>query len=66
MWMLVNITIFGDGAVINDMVVALNAALLEMRTKYCDTKTTFIQAESPDVQDKLCDLEEIENAGEWM
>jgi len=64
LWMLVNITIFGDGAVINEMVVALNAALLEMRTKYCESDTAAPLVEEGD--DNQCDLEEIETAGEWI
>jgi len=66
LWMLVNITIFGDGAIINEMVVALNAALLEMRTKYCDSSSTVSIAVGDDDDDNKCYLEEIDTAGEWI
>jgi len=65
LWMLVNITIFGDGAIINEMVVALNAALLEMRTKYCDSSSQVSIAVTDD-DDNKCYLEEIDTAGEWI
>jgi len=65
LWMLVNITIFGDGAIMNEMVVALNAALLEMRTKYCDSSSQVSIAVTDD-DDNKCYLEEIDTAGEWI
>jgi len=65
LWMLVNITIFGDGAIMNEMVVALNAALLEMRTKYCDSSSQ-VSITVTDDDDNKCYLEEIDTAGEWI
>ena len=63
--MLVNITIFGDGVFMNEMVGALNAALLEMRPKYCDSDYAVVDRKVP-VDENKCYSEEIGTAGEWM
>ena len=61
--MLVNITIFGEAETLDNMIYAFQTALLEMRSKYCDSKTTI--PEGPE-DDNQCDLDEIETAGTWM
>jgi len=70
LWMLVNITIYSDGSSVNEMLIALNAALLEMRTKYCDADTSIIIVPGGSggvvVDENQCDLEEVQTAGEWI
>ena len=59
--MLVNTTLFGDKNLVYEMIVSLDVALLEMRSKYCKS------GPSPTVtDDDTCDLEEIDQSYEWM
>ena len=59
--MLVNTTLFGDKNLVYEMIVSLDVALLEMRSKYCKSGPT-----TPPTDDDTCDLEEIDQSYEWM
>ncbi len=63
-WMMVNITIFGDAATMQEMIAALEQALTEMRNQYCSPD----EAEPAEVksEDNECDLNEINIARDWM
>jgi hypothetical protein len=61
LWMLVNTTLFGDKNLVYEMIVSLDVALLEMRSKYCKSGTITV-----DTNDDTCDLEEIDQSYEWI
>jgi len=61
LWMLVNTTLFGDKNLVYEMIVSLDVALLEMRSKYCKSGPT-----TPPTDDDTCDLEEIDQSYEWI
>lgn len=59
MWMLVNVTIFGDDALVQEMIDALIEAKDDMRKEYCkDEETKIVDTDS-------CDLDEISIAKDW-
>ena len=62
--MMVNITIFGDGATMTEMIDALETALTEMRAQYCGPDDTPVA--EPKSDDVECDLNEINTARDWM
>lgn len=64
LWMMVNITIFGNKDTMNEMITALEAALEEMRTEYCGSEGTP-RIEEPETTDE-CDINEIEQAKTWI
>lgn len=65
LWMMVNITIFGDANTMTEMVNALEQALSEMRSQYCGPdNSTAPEPKSDDTNE--CDLEEINKAKEWI
>lgn len=59
MWMLVNVTIFGDDALVLEMIEALIEAKADMRTEYCQEEEDKI------VDTDSCDLDEISTAKDW-
>merc|ERR1719244_1733070 len=61
---MVNLTIFGDANTMNEMILALQTALTEMRGEYC-TADTRAKLPGPS-EDNECDLDEINNAGNWI
>merc|ERR1711992_438156 len=60
MWMLVNVTIFGDDALVQEMIAALIEAKTDMRKEYCKEEET-------DSRQPLesCDIDEIAVAKQW-
>jgi len=60
MWMLVNVTIFGDDALVEEMITALIEAKEDMRKEYCketdDGNTRPVES---------CDIDEISTAKTW-
>ena len=59
--MLVNTTLFGDKNLVYEMIVSLDVALLEMRSKYCKSGPS-----TPVGPVDNCDVEEIDQSYEWM
>jgi len=65
LWMMVNITIFGDGATMGEMIGALETALTEMRSQYCGPDDSpVVNDRNTDIPD--CDLNEINTARDWI
>merc|ERR1711992_363961 len=60
MWMVVNVTIFGDDALVQEMITALIEAKTDMRKEYCKDEET-------DSRQPLesCDIDEIAVAKQW-
>eukprot|EP00095_Tigriopus_kingsejongensis_P007137 maker-scaffold687_size111633-snap-gene-0.26 protein:Tk07137 transcript:maker-scaffold687_size111633-snap-gene-0.26-mRNA-1 annotation:"pollen specific glycine-rich protein grp16" len=65
LWMMVNITIFGDANTMSEMVNALEQALTEMRSQYCGPDNSTAPEPKSDDTDE-CDFEEINKAKEWI
>jgi len=62
LWMVVNITLFGDKVLVEEMVFSIRVALLEMRNnKYCKEGGPIITPGAPS-----CDLEEINQSYIWI
>jgi len=61
LWMVVNTTLFGDDALVYEMVFSLKVALQEMRFKYC----TGDQLPPPPAT-ASCELEEIDQSYIWI
>ena len=61
--MMVNITIFGDENQMTEMIIALEAALDDMRSEYCGAEPQ--QPKLP-TDDNTCDQEEIDAARDFM
>lgn len=59
MWMLVNVTIFGDDNLVKEMITALIQAKTEMRQEFC----TDVPSDTGDTSS--CDVDEIKRAKEW-
>jgi hypothetical protein len=59
MWMLVNVTIFGDDNLVKEMITALIQAKTEMRQEFCK------DTEGPPPSTASCDVDEIKRAKEW-
>jgi len=60
MWILVNVTIFGEDALVQEMIAALIEAKTDMRKEYCKEEET-------DSRQPLesCDIDEIAVAKQW-
>jgi len=62
LWMLVNITIFGDTGTMKEMIEAIESALTEMSNEYCSSEP-IQQRDRPSNE---CDQEEILNTRKWI
>ena len=61
--MMVNITIFGDENQMTEMIIALEAALDDMRSEYCGAEPLTPKLPT---DDNTCDQEEIDAARDFM
>lgn len=67
LWMMVNITIFGDAPTMGEMITALEQALVEMRAQYCGPEDGGPEKlEDRKDDDDECDLNEINTARNWI
>merc|ERR1712179_191311 len=60
MWMLVNVTIFGEDALVQEMIAALIEAKTDMRKEYCKEEETDNRQPV-----ESCDIDEIAVAKQW-
>lgn len=60
MWMLVNVTIFGEDALVQEMIAALIEAKTDMRKEYCKEEETDNRQPV-----ESCDIDEIAIAKSW-
>jgi len=63
LWMMVNITIFGDENQMTEMIIALEAALDDMRSEYCGVDPIIPKTTT---DDNTCDQDEIDAAREFI
>jgi len=63
LWMMVNITIFGNEATMTEMIIALEAALDDMSREYCSQEPRLPE---PTTDGNTCDLEEINAARQFI
>lgn len=64
LWMMVNITIFGDGNTMTQMIGALEAALTEIREGYCGPAN--VTEPVARIEESNCFLDEINTAKEFI
>lgn len=63
LWMMVNITIFGNEQTMTEMIIALESALDDMSREYCSQEPRLPE---PTTDGNTCDLEEINAARQFI